>query len=234
MHYFLANHAFVCGIGPDIIILDLRHHRYFLFEREFWEPIARDIGGWPESIASRIRGLAPDRTVLAELLEDELLTVDGCRGKNAAPASMRLPTTALMEDFSIESPRIRPAHVATFIVAIVSALIDFRFRPLEKLVARTRRNRQRLKPQANPDIATLRELTEIFRRLRPFFFASSGHSLFESLALLHFLSRYRIHPTWVFGVRSAPFEAHCWLQMAEVACNDPLDRIRRYTPIMRI
>ena len=234
MRYFLADHAFVCGIGPDIIILDLRRHRYLRFEREFWEPIARHIGGWPESTASRIKGQAPDNTVLTQLLENDILTVDGCRGKNATPAAMELPSTALIEDFSIESPHIRLGHVCAFLGAVVAASIECRFRSVEKIVARARRDRRRSGQHQTQDVVALRELTEIFRRLRPFFLASSRHSLFESLALLQFLSRYRIHPTWVFGVRSAPFQTHCWLQLGRIACNDPLDRIRRYTPIMRV
>jgi len=234
MHYFLANHAFVCGIGPDIIILDLRRHQYVIFERDYWEPIARNIGGWPESIASRIKGLTPDKNVLAQLLESELLTEDGDRGKDAAPASTQLPSTALIEDFDITPPTIRIGHVFAFLGSVLFALVNSRLMSVEHIVARARRIQQRATSYRIPDVATLRELTEIFRRLRPFLFASRGNSLFESLALLHFLSRYRIHPTWVFGVRNAPFETHCWLQFGKIACNDPLDRIRRYTPIMRV
>ena len=39
---------------------------------------------------------------------------------------------------------------------------------------------------------------------------------------------------WVFGVRTWPFAAHCWLQANDKVIADRLERIRRYTPIMAV
>lgn len=45
----------------------------------------------------------------------------------------------------------------------------------------------------------------------------------------------RGHKTiWVFGVRTWPFAAHCWLQANDQVIADRLERIRRYTPIMAV
>ncbi|WP_312062938.1 lasso peptide biosynthesis B2 protein [Brevundimonas sp.] len=40
--------------------------------------------------------------------------------------------------------------------------------------------------------------------------------------------------TWVFGVRTWPFSAHCWLQVGDVLLDDDLDRVALYTPIMAV
>ena len=232
-HYFLAKHAFVCAIGPDVIVLDLRHDKYLAFERRFWDPIVRGIGGWPANEATvPSPDAAPDETALAQLLESGLLTEDGRQGKDATPAAIELPSLSLLEDFRVQPPAIRVGHVLAFLGAIVTALVSLRLRRIERIVDTIRRRRQATTHAATADLSAIGALTEVFRRLRPLLFTSRNHCLFESLMLLNFLSRYGIHPTWVFGVQTAPFGAHCWLQLGAIACNDPLDRIRSYTPIM--
>lgn len=233
MPYFLAKHAFVCAIGPDVIVLDLKQDKYLAFQRTFWEPIVRNIGGWPVADAPDPHFQAtPDEDALAQLIDSGLLTADSAHGKDATPAAIDLPSLSLMEDFRIQPPTIRAGHVLNFLRALCIALLRLRFQRIETLVESIRAKRR---TQPSPaDMETLRDLTEIFRRLRPLLFTSRDHCLFESLTLLHFLGRYRIHPTWVFGVQTAPFAAHCWLQSGTIACNDPLDHIRRYTPIMLV
>lgn len=230
-HYFLSRHAFVCAIDRDVIVLDLKHDKYLAFEREFWDPIARRIGGWPSSdTVDQAFSDEPDEAALQQLLDNGLLTADGGDGKDASPATIELPENSLMEDFRAQRPAIRASHVMVFLGAVVAALARLRFQPLERIVAATKRNRQREDRDADP--ATIRDLTEIYLTLRPLLFTSRNHCLFESLTLVHFLAHYRIHPTWVFGVQTAPFTAHCWLQNGAVAYNDTLDHIRGYTPIM--
>ena len=58
--------------------------------------------------------------------------------------------------------------------------------------------------------------------------------LFDSLALIHFLARFRVFPDWVFGVTADPFEAHCWVQTGGVVLNDTVERVSAFTPIMSI
>lgn len=233
--YFLARHAFVCTIGPDVIVLDLRRDEYFSFEREFWEPIARMIGiagtqAIPDGATDGEPGDAADAGALEQLLERGLLTEDGSDGKDASPATIELPCQSMMEDFRARRPAIRVGHILVFLGAIVTALFRRRFQPMEKIVASVTRHRQREHQDADP--SRTRDLTEIFRRLRPLLFTSRDQCVLESLMLIHFLAHYRVHPSWVFGVQTMPFLAHCWLQQGPVACNDTLDYLRRYTPIM--
>ena len=37
---------------------------------------------------------------------------------------------------------------------------------------------------------------------------------------------------WVFGVRTWPFLAHCWVQVGDTIVGDSLDRVGGFTPIM--
>ena len=71
-----------------------------------------------------------------------------------------------------------------------------------------------------------------FTRLRPLFYTLRGACLLDSLTLIHFLSAEGIHPDWVFGVKTEPFDAHCWVQQGELLLNDVPDRVRQYSPIL--
>lgn len=56
--------------------------------------------------------------------------------------------------------------------------------------------------------------------------------LSDSLALARFLARRRLFPSLVFGVKLAPFGAHCWLQTRSKILNDAADRVREFTPVL--
>lgn len=53
----------------------------------------------------------------------------------------------------------------------------------------------------------------------------------SSLAAAMFLSGLGIESQMVFGVRTHPFEAHCWLECAGIVLNDGLERVSAFTPI---
>lgn len=65
------------------------------------------------------------------------------------------------------------------------------------------------------------------RRLIPI----EPHCLLDSLALRGFLSRRRLPATLVFGIIPAPFSAHCWLQVGNLALNDSVGNVNAHTPI---
>lgn len=76
------------------------------------------------------------------------------------------------------------------------------------------------------------ELFSVFQLLRPYY-PRPYLCLFDSVALLHFLLKFGVHADWVFGVRVAPFGAHCWVQVDSLLVNDICDNVRCYVPIMR-
>jgi hypothetical protein len=68
--------------------------------------------------------------------------------------------------------------------------------------------------------------------MRVFLFSSREECLHDSLAVLEFLARHELFPTWVFGVRARPFAAHCWVQHADIVLNDTFEHVSSYVPIM--
>jgi hypothetical protein len=94
------------------------------------------------------------------------------------------------------------------------------------------RNQRRVVSQV-PDDKALRELVAIFHHLRAYY-VRKYLCLFDSLALIEFLARYRHFPQWVFGVTAEPFNAHCWVQEQDCVLNDTVEYVRGFTPIMAI
>lgn len=60
-----------------------------------------------------------------------------------------------------------------------------------------------------------------------------GECLKRSFQLRRFLASQGVATDWIFGVRTWPFSAHCWLQIGDLVVGDRLERISRYTPILR-
>ena len=56
----------------------------------------------------------------------------------------------------------------------------------------------------------------------------------DSLALIRCLWRRGIDADLFFGVRLAPFAAHCWIQKDDLLLTDPLNIVADYTPVFRL
>jgi hypothetical protein len=70
-----------------------------------------------------------------------------------------------------------------------------------------------------------------FARLAPWL-PHAGLCLMRSLQQRLYLTARGHGVAWVFGVRTWPFEAHCWLQAGTVVLDDTPERVRGFTPIL--
>lgn len=84
---------------------------------------------------------------------------------------------------------------------------------------------------AGPPSAALLDDIAVFRRAAPWL-PIDGACLFRSHMLLAYLAALGHRASWVFGVRTWPFRAHCWLQAGDVALDDEAERLIAYHPIM--
>jgi hypothetical protein len=126
--------------------------------------------------------------------------------------------------------KVSAADVRRFLASTMRAAWRLRHRALIDIVAHWR--------QRTPDIARSGRATREMRRqviafqfLRPWF-PREFRCLFDSLALLEMLAACHLRPSWVFGVRAEPFEAHCWLQQDDIVLNDFIDYVSGFTPIL--
>lgn len=61
-----------------------------------------------------------------------------------------------------------------------------------------------------------------------------GECLQRAFQLRRLLAERGMSVTWMFGVRTWPFAAHCWLQSDDLVVGDTVERVSRYVPIMAI
>jgi hypothetical protein len=74
-------------------------------------------------------------------------------------------------------------------------------------------------------------LVDAFHRWVPYA-PVSAKCLLRSFMLLRLLGRSGHGAHWVFGVRTAPFQAHCWLQCGGLVLDDDHERVAAFAPIL--
>lgn len=79
----------------------------------------------------------------------------------------------------------------------------------------------------------LSDTVERFHRWIPYA-PVSAKCLLRSFLLLRFLHRHGHDASWVFGVRTWPFQAHCWLQVDDLVLDDQAERVVGYAPILAV
>jgi hypothetical protein len=208
-----------------------------------------------------VQPISEDDEAFLTLLQTQVLTTDRALGKSATPQTVEPATSEILlprnvfDDLSRPRYSIEPRHRAAFFASVMVARCKLRFLTLEHTVyGVTRRRtdsstsgpqsglsatasssaatRPRSEELSDLDINTLQVLISGYRWLRPWGFAAKNHCLLDSLALLEYLAQFGQFPQWIFGVRSAPFAAHCWAQIGPVVLSDHVDHVGEFTPIM--
>ena len=128
-------------------------------------------------------------------------------------------------------PRVKLSHAVAVGRAWLTARIVRRRLSMQRLVERVQERKARA-AHRSWDVHQARELVTAFLWLRPIFYSSREACLLDSLVLLELLARHGLFPTWVYGVKLAPFAAHCWIQQGEVVLNDTPEHTGSYIPIL--
>jgi hypothetical protein len=130
------------------------------------------------------------------------------------------------------SASLRLAHIASFLAALTWTRRALRSRTLYSIACEVRDR----KAAAHDDFDERQaiELVGVFRRLRPHTFAARDRCLFHSLALVRFMARHAVFPTWVIGVRAKPWGAHAWVQRGKLLLDASPEQVCEYTPILTV
>jgi hypothetical protein len=194
------------------------------------------IRNWPSiqnnapTLTTRLSDTAT--TLATELMARGMLT-------EALTESPVVPRMAPAAEDDLESmPLTDPAPLPRFLlrnVALALLYSDWTLRILSiaRIVDAVAKNKRSRANVAQTDWTKTGHMARMFHKYRPLF-PRDYLCLFDSLALVRFLSRYDLYPDWVFGVQEAPFSAHCWVQAGAVVLNDHLDNVSGYTPIMTV
>jgi hypothetical protein len=233
--WLLPQHVHLCAWPDAAVLLDVRADRYHGLTRDQSAALAQVVRGWP---------CAPDHDTCCDdgraqclandLARQGLLTTDEALGKSAAGVSLPRVEAQLRAWDGPDWSRLRAAHAGAFTVACARAALTLRLRSFQHAIERVRHRKSAELTHALIDCDEGRELTDIFRTLRPLFYTSLDRCLFDSLVLIEFLAQYDWYPNWVIGVRAAPFAAHSWVQADQYVLNGAPTYVRSFTPILAV
>jgi hypothetical protein len=235
--YRLCEHVYWCERNSRVILLDLRTDLYLALDSRASSFFPKLVQGEVPTAALQAVWGAQVNELAEALLDRGLLTTEPGRGKDGGPVAVPPPSFEVTADSLDGRVWLRSRDVTAFWVSIARTGIHLRVLPLFYVVtaARTRRAQRAAYPLRNGrrpyDLATR---VAVFDRLRPLAFTARDACLFESLAMIEFLALFDLHASWVFGVQTAPFCSHCWVQLGDTVINDTVEHIRGFTPIMAI
>lgn len=224
--YLLRSHVHCCRRGDAFVFLDLKQDNYMLVAG----PAADALRSLAEAGHESSSPSTDDP--LRELEQGGLLTKDRTQGRPFSITQIEHALEPLL-DLETAQPSIRLLDAWNFLLACTIATIRLRRHRLEDTVSSVAKRKASQGAQDALQLERARHLTAVFNRLRNLF-PTKYLCLFDSLALIEFLARYRLYPTWVFGVRLEPWAAHCWIQQGRFAFNEGVEEAASYTPIMAI
>jgi len=214
MQLYLAPDVHAVAVDRDLVFLDVAADAYFCIA-DGAEAVALDAGGGVRALAPSAAGTLLEAGLLAASPPPAILAAPG-----AVTRSSRDPVLACAAPLS--SSRLWSAVLP----AMLEAVGD-RGRTLRDLLVRARVHQT---PVLAPTPALLAAV-QGFEALRPWL-PLEGECLQRSALLLGVLRRLGLSARWVFGVRTWPFRAHCWLQVEDIVLADEAERVAAYHPIL--
>jgi len=200
-------------LEPDVVLLDTGQGEYLC-------------------LAQGAVAFAQPRVGPAFILDESLAEEAAALGLTGEGASLAVPLPPKpVADLvgHADKPLTRADRLAG-LMAYLTVLGRYHGRPFPRLLAYAAKKR-RWTPA--PALAALADQVMAFRQILPWA-PFQGVCLYRSFFLLAFLRRRGFDATWVFGVQTWPFEAHCWLQVGDIVLDDSLDHVRPFTPILAI
>ncbi len=234
--YYLSQNVFCCLSQSFLVFLDLHRDEYICLPQEqsaailsqFLPHTDTNQKEDPNSSKPQIK------QIIEEMVDRGILTEKKQQGRTFQPTKITLPTTDLVGYDYGKKPHIRIRDVFHYFKTMITVSFWLKWRSTEQIMTRLKKRSEKHSHDTGAaEEQRIRDLIEIFKNLRPLFFTAKDHCLFDSFALIEFLSSYDIYPNWVFGVKMSPFAAHCWVQQGDLLLNDSLDHINLFSPIMK-
>lgn len=206
-------HVRLANVDGDLVVFDLRHDAYLAVVRDSAAPVLSALSEEPFDHFN---------PVLAELLESGLL-LDGtaCWQPDTGCRPAALP------DQAAETGDCRLWLAVPFLLALAKTLASYgRRKDVGSLL------RQAPVAAFAPSPETMAVIVAQFTRLRSLV-PGTGRCLIQSMLLTRLLAQLGIMSELVFGVRTHPFEAHCWVEWDTYVLNDSPDHCSWFTVIAR-
>lgn len=208
----LAPHVFAALHGRDLVLLDLDRGDYDL------------IAGAEGALT-----LSEDRRQLRCSDDGLAMELDamGLFGAEVTPVSRADPCWPVCSAITESKAQTAFADLGWMAAGLIDMAVRYHGRSLGQLLGHARR----LETLGPGDEAAVLLMARSFDRLSiwlPF----QGDCLYRCFFLLRRLGSAGRSVDWVFGVRTWPFYAHCWLQLGDTVLTDATDRLASFSPIL--
>jgi hypothetical protein len=235
--YLLPPHVFVCQTTDCVVFLDARRDQYVGVSGSDAEALRDLLAANSSDIShsSPITQVTPQLVQALDALASRgLLTCESASGRQFREINVELGSCAVGQDAQqAHTPRL--THILAALIAWIGARFDLRFRGVGGTVARLIAQKQKSRSSASAtDADELYHLVRIYRVIRPFLYTKRDQCLLHGLALNKFLRHYGFSPTWVIGVSTSPFTAHCWVQYGDCILDDTPEHTLEFTPLAAI
>lgn len=213
MHYPLAPTKYAAAFGPDIVVLDIEVGDYHLFA-----DVASDVVLIEAQRALSIK----DGSTAAALAEADLF------GDQLSQPLRSLPPPPKRDAALDPHHTVAVADRLRMTSAWSKMLIRYHGRGFKSILTRARGGAISDVP---PDQDRIVDRARAFDRLAPYT-PLQGDCFYRCFMLLQLLGTDAHAIDWVFGIRTWPFMAHCWLQVDDVALTDHVDKLAYFSPIL--
>lgn len=216
MGWTLAPGVGFCLAGDDLIFLDARRDRYL------------QLGGERRAAFERLCAREPNDSDAMEGLIDTGLFSRSETATAIAPVEVYVPTSDLA---AAPIARTRLASIAAAARALYwarKALLPGRLVATLDGFAEAKRSRS-----GDADDIGLAALASVYGEARRWV-PVPPRCLVDALALYRLSLRKGFAPTLIFGVRTNPFAAHCWLQSHSAVLTGTAEEAHNYRPVLAI
>lgn len=215
MGWKLAPGVGFCETDGELVFLDLRRDKYLALR------------GDDRTAFERLRTGSPNSSDDMTRLVDTGL-IARCEGENALhPSAIAVPAA----DLTATRARFSPVMACSAAAALWRA--RHAIRPQNISAAIEASSRARKQAAVSSPEAALASVAAHYAACR-WVIPIEPRCLVDALALDDILLRRGLAATLVFGVRLAPFAAHCWLQTPGAILTGTAVEARNFTPIMVI
>lgn len=215
-HLSLAPNVHLAVIDGDLVFLDAVKDQYLCVARRRSDPVLSALNG-------NLHVHDPEQVVAALL--DEQLLVEAC---DFTPWS-GAPAYTARSDLGRGVPsRLGVGDIGFLLLAALRMAVKLRAGTPARWFAESQ---ARCWPDAALRSEVIHDWALRIDRLRPLI-PRTGRCLVRSLLTLEYLRLRGVGADWVFGVRSHPFEAHCWVEYDGTVLTDSLEHVRWFTPIL--
>lgn len=227
--YFLPRWVHFCFASDGAVFLDVKHDRYVGLDLARTRLLRR---------LTEEGCTAPELDEFGRELVDAGLLTTTCDGsRTLATTSLAVPDSLLADAFD-EHPTISFAHLVRFLVSCSTVWLSLHLRSFEYALLRLKSRKGRVarvakrgrRPRPDP-----KQLVQTFVYLRTYVYTAHEHCLYDSLVLCDYLLRSGLLPTCVFGVRTLPFGAHCWVQAdRSLLTESSIEFVSTFSPVLVI